>query len=129
MSNRWKDWLAQAERDLEHVQMDIEKGFYEWACFSAEQAAEKALKAVYLHNNQEGWGHSVAGLLRNLPTAEPSAELKETAARLDHFYIPTRYANGFDDGAPKDYFFKADAEEAFKHARAIISFCKSLLAQ
>jgi HEPN domain-containing protein len=43
MSHRWKDWLAQAERDLEHVQMDIEKGFYEWACFSAEQAAEKAL--------------------------------------------------------------------------------------
>jgi len=129
MSNRWKDWLAQAERDLEHVQMDIEKGFYEWACFSAEQAAEKALKAVYLRNNQEGRGHSVAGLLRKLPAGTPPAGLSETAARLDHFYIPTRYANGFDEGAPKDYFFKADAEEAFKHARAIIDYCKGLLAQ
>jgi HEPN domain-containing protein len=86
MSNRWKDWLAQAERDLEHVQVDIASGFYEWACFSAQQAAEKTLKAVYLHNNQEGWGHSVAGLLRNLPAAAKAAELNETAARLDHLH-------------------------------------------
>jgi len=129
MSNRWRDWLAQAERDLEHVRMDIENGFYEWACFSAQQAAEKALKAVYLRNNQEGWGHSVAGLLRNLPAAAKPAELNETAARLDRFYIPTRYANGFDAGAPKDYFFITDAEAALKHARDIISFCKSLLAE
>ena len=53
--------------------------------------------------------------------------LSERAGKLDRFYIPTRYANGFENGAPKEFFFKSDAEEAIGHARAIIHYCKSLL--
>ena len=37
MPERSGDWIRQAEKDLEN----------EWACFSAHQSAEKALKAVY----------------------------------------------------------------------------------
>jgi HEPN domain-containing protein len=31
--------------DLEHARSDRERGYHHWACFSAQQAAEKAVKA------------------------------------------------------------------------------------
>lgn len=126
MANRWVDWLEQAKRDLAHAQKDAKDEYYEWACFSAQQAAEKALKAVYLFRNMEAWGHSVSELLRNLSSDIPP-DLIELGAHLDRFYIPTRYVNSFDTGAPKEYFFKSDAEEAIKNADAIVKYCEGLL--
>ncbi|MEW6684620.1 MAG: HEPN domain-containing protein [Candidatus Edwardsbacteria bacterium] len=126
MASRWVDWLEQAKRDLAHAQKDTEEKFYEWACFSAQQSAEKAVKALYLFRNMEAWGHSVSSLLKNLATDVPE-DLIEKGARLDRFYIPTRYANSFETGTPKEYFFKNDAEEAIKNASEIIKYCESLL--
>ncbi|MEM3486555.1 MAG: HEPN domain-containing protein, partial [Candidatus Methanomethyliaceae archaeon] len=61
---RSQDWMDQAEGDLVHAQNDAEHGFYDWSCFSAQQAAEKAVKAVFQRLGGEAWGHSVADLLR-----------------------------------------------------------------
>jgi HEPN domain-containing protein len=47
MVNRAKDWLEQARRDLDHGRYAASGGYHEWACFSAQQSAEKALKALY----------------------------------------------------------------------------------
>jgi len=44
---RSADWMDTAQGDLEHAKSDVEGGFYNWACFSAQQAAEKAIKAVF----------------------------------------------------------------------------------
>lgn len=47
------DWLARAKGDLAISKAPLPKdAFYEDLCFHAQQAAEKALKAVYQHN---GW--------------------------------------------------------------------------
>lgn len=56
MGNRAEDWLEQAKRDLLHAQGDLASGFYEWSCFSAQQAAEKVLKAVYQRLGAGGRG-------------------------------------------------------------------------
>ena len=37
------NWIDEAEGDLEHAKSDTERGFYNWACFSAQQAAEKGV--------------------------------------------------------------------------------------
>ena len=39
--------MDQAEGDLIHAQNDAEHGFYDWSCFSAQQAAANAVKAVF----------------------------------------------------------------------------------
>ena len=39
--------MDQAQGDLEHAKHDLQAGFYDWTCFSAQQAAEKAVKAVF----------------------------------------------------------------------------------
>lgn len=47
------DWLARAKGDLALARVSLpEGGFYEDLCFHAQQAAEKALKAVYV---SRGW--------------------------------------------------------------------------
>lgn len=46
MPERSKDWINQAIRDFEVAKSLKESGSYEWACFAAHQAAEKAVKAA-----------------------------------------------------------------------------------
>ena len=128
MPNRSKDWLAQAERDLNHAIDTCGGEHFEWSCFSSQQAAEKAVKAVFLHLHGEGWGHSVFGLLKALgEQTEVSCDLLDAAKALDKHYIPTRYPNGFDAGIPGDYYTKKDAEEAINNARKIVEFCTGRL--
>jgi HEPN domain-containing protein len=128
MPDRSKDWLRQAKKDLAHARDSCNGGHFEWSCFSAQQAAEKAAKAVYLHLHGEGWGHSVYGLLKGLgDRVEVSQQLLDTAKSLDKHYIPTRYPNVFDSGIPADYYTKKEAQEAIKNAREIIKFCQGFL--
>lgn len=102
MPNRSRDWFAQAVRDLEQAESSKRESRHEWACFAAEQAAEKAVKALHLAKGQEAWGHAIARLLRELPLAVPE-ELVHKAMVLDSFYVATRYANGHPEGAPFEH--------------------------
>jgi HEPN domain-containing protein len=52
--NRSKDWLAQAERDLEEAEWNLKGEFYEWVCFCAQQAGEKAAKGLCEELKVEG---------------------------------------------------------------------------
>lgn len=119
---RSRDWMKQAGRDLEHARQSVRLGHHEWACFSAQQAAEKAVKAVFEARHAEAWGHSVSRLLRALEEEVPE-DLLEAAAFLDQYYIPTRYPNGFDSGAPMDYYTRTQAEQAIGHAERILEYC------
>jgi HEPN domain-containing protein len=127
MANRSKDWLAQAERDLEQAQSSRKEDRHEWACFASHQAAEKAVKALHLFFNQEAWGHVVARLLTELPIGVPE-ELVEEAKVLDGFYIPTRYANGHPEGAPFEHFGKIQSRDAIQYAGEILEFVRSQMA-
>jgi len=128
MPDRSKDWLAQAQRDLNHAVNACADEDFEWSCFSAQQGAEKAVKAVFLYLHGEGWGHSVYALLKALSDkVKVSAELLDAAKILDKHYILTRYPNGFDRGIPGDYYTEKEAQEAIRNAREIIEFCQGCL--
>lgn len=128
MPIRWNDWLRQARRDLGHVTHSIDAADYEWACFAAQQTAEKAIKAVLQHQNAEAWGHSVLALLKALPPKVGLVdELTDPAKALDKHYIQTRYPNGFAEGTPGDYYTETDARKALHDAETIVRFCEGLL--
>ena len=128
MSERSADWFHQAQRDLRHARNAAASEDYEWSCFAAQQAAEKALKAVYLREGAEGWGHSVRKLLEGLGARVPAgAGLLEAGARLDRLYIPTRYPNGFPAGAPGEFFMESDAIQAMDDAQRILDFARERL--
>jgi HEPN domain-containing protein len=128
MADRSKDWLAQARRDLEHARKDVEDAYYEHACFGAQQAAEKAVKGAYQALHGEGWGHRAAKLLQEIPQFGKvvEASMIDDAKLLDQYYVPTRYPNGFESGAPMDYYTEEQARDAVRRAENIIRWCESI---
>jgi HEPN domain-containing protein len=130
MSNRFADWFRQAEADLRHARNALNDRDFEWSCFAAHQAAEKALKAVFLRLGLDAWGHTLTVLIGNLPETvdQPSETLVNYARILDKYYIPTRYPNGFDSGAPTDYYTEEEGRSAIRQAEAILEFCRHQIA-
>jgi len=129
MPERSKDWINQADRDVKAAESLMKDESYEWSCFIAQQAAGKAIKAVFQKLNAAAWGHSLFELIKILSKREGVDDnLINCAKSLDKYYIPTRYPNGFETGSPYEYFTRSDAEGAVVCARRIIEFCKSILA-
>lgn len=121
--------MDQAHRDLEHARTSIESRHFEWACFAAQQGAEKAVKAVYERLGGVAWGHSVTGLLEGLrEQIEVPGDLLVAGRALDRFYVPARYPNGLVAGSPKDFYMEEDAEGAIRDSGEILRFCEGLLA-
>lgn len=122
---RHEDWLKQADSDLCAAQDSASSNHYEWACFQAQQAAEKALKALIISKGSESRIHSIKFLLSNLPeNVCVSDQIQNAAKELDKHYIPTRYPDSFSTGIPKDFFTLDDAQRAISDARKIIEFVK-----
>lgn len=95
----------------------------------AQQAAEAAVKALHLDHKQDAWGHSVRILLEELPaSARPLPELIEAGRVLDNYYIPARYPNGHESGAPKDHYGPRQSEEAMRCAREVVEYCRLQMA-
>jgi HEPN domain-containing protein len=129
MSGRAADWFRQAEADLRHARHALDDGDHEWACFAAQQAAEKAAKAAHAAIGQEAWGHVVTELLDALRSHQPAIgdDLLDRARALDKLYIPTRYPNGLAGGAPADFYTRPEAERAIADAEAVLAVCRKML--
>ena len=125
MAERSKDWFRQAESDLRHACNSRDNGDFDWSAFACHQAAEKAIKALFQKLHLEAWGHTLSVLLANLPQgSRPDEALIDRAKGLDKHYIPTRYPNGFERGAPVDFYTRKEAEKAIEDAEAILDFCR-----
>jgi HEPN domain-containing protein len=129
MPNRFRDWFRQAERDLQHARNSRRDGQHEWACFAAQQAAEKAIKALLYKHAIDVWGHVITELLDELPASvSVPSELVEKAKDLDNFYIATRYANGHPSGAPFEHYGPLQSERAINYANEIVEFARAAMA-
>jgi len=130
MPERSGDWIRQAKRDLESARSQRQQGFHEWACFIAQQAAEKALKAVYQRLGAETWGHSIVELTKGLEEKLPVPDaLRDAALVLDRLYVPTRYPNGWAEGTPADFITDKDSSHAISGSEGIVQFCADRLAR
>ena len=117
-------WYEHARADLAAAADSAAAGHYEWACFQAQQAGEKALKAfLYGRGRTSVATHSLRRLAVEAATDDPTfAELDEAARWLDQHYIPTRYPTGLDiEMAPAAYYEEGDAEKCLRSARLILA--------
>ncbi|MCX7838199.1 MAG: HEPN domain-containing protein [Anaerolineae bacterium] len=121
-------WLEQARVDLETATWNRQGNFHAAACFWAQQAAEKALKAfLYAQGERYVKGHSVATLCKEaIRFNKEFSSVTQQATELDRYYIPTRYPNGLPDGIPAESYSYADAQRAVAQAREIFDLVKRL---
>ena len=125
-------WLLQAEEDLdaaEKASTVLAKHYL--ACFLAQQSAEKALKAVFYDRGAAAVrGHSVAELCTAAESFdEQLAKMRPRWAKLDRYYIPTRYPDGLSGGMPYEAYDAGDAADAVGLAREVVSAARERLAR
>lgn len=88
-----REWLNRAKSNLLQAQARQEGVYLEDLCFNAQQAAEKAIKAVLIHLNVEyPYIHDLAALLTLVGRAGLGVpEAVKEAARLTRYAVTTRY--------------------------------------
>ncbi len=118
-------WFQQAFYDLKATRWNIRGGFYDTACFLAQQAGEKALKSLLYYQGARRAAlltHSLVEMVREAgKKANPVRDLLDQARELDLHYIPSRYPNGIPSGYPHQFYSKKVAEQARAAAEKIFS--------
>jgi len=125
-------WLRTAEDDLDAAIVLRKNNKFPHACFHAQQAGEKALKAVWYFADADPWGHSIRKLIEDLENVDLRLydrlkSLFRAGTVLDRFYIPTRYPNGLPELTPGEAYMDEDADLCIQQATEILAAVKSLL--
>lgn len=99
-----------------------------WCCFTCQQVAEKALKALCERARLPHLGHNLNTLLRNIEDQFPVQEgVRIACSRLTRHYTSTRYPDAFDQGAPAEQFFEWDAHQAVDDAEEVLAFAEGVI--
>jgi HEPN domain-containing protein len=125
-------WLRTAEDDLDAATVLSKNNKFPHACFYAQQAGEKALKAVWYYADADPWGHSIRKLIEDLDKVDLNLYdrvkgLIRAGTILDRFYIPTLYPNGLPELTPGEAYMDEDAELCIRQATMILTAVKSLV--
>lgn len=129
-TERWapddpREWLKRAESNLMRAKADIalEGVYLEDLCFDTQQAAEKAIKAVFLFRNiRFPHVHDLTQLLSMLAqNGEPISDAVKEAGRLTRFAVATRYP-GLSEPVTQEEYHQAIviAETVFAWAEICI---------
>lgn len=115
-----KAWLTHAQDDLRWCQSSIDGNVWHGACFSAQQAAEKSLKAyLFAKNKPSKKMHDLSALLEQCIVIDPSFEtIREAILPLIDYYVQTRYP---DIGDFMDYT-ETKAIQAMRDSSSIVKF-------
>ena len=120
MKSRAGDWLKQARSELAWAHDSYTHEHWAFVCFTAQQVAEKCLKAIALHRGaSQVKGHSTYLIAQALKI---NGRIEMMAQRLDQYYITTRYPDAFSEGAPYEFFSEDQAKEALGFAEAFVVF-------
>ncbi len=125
---RPQDWLKQAQAEYAAAQSLYEDGHWAWCCFTCQQAAEKALKAVLEHFGAPQTGHNLNHLLQAAEEYMHATDaVREACRRLNRLYIPTRYPDAFSEGAPAEQYVQVDAQEALHDADTVLRYAREAI--
>lgn len=116
-------WFKQSEYDFEAARRNFEQKIYSYACFIAEQAAQKALKSfLILKGERYVWEHSVQKLAEKCSYYDKKfTKFEASGAILDKYYLTTRYPDVIAPPAiPYESYIEKEALEAIDLARKIL---------
>jgi len=117
-----EDWLKRARSNLAIARGPVSDDvFWEDLCFEAQQAAEKALKAVLLSKNIPfRFVHDLAELLTLLEKNKVFLpDQIRSAASLTDYAVEARYPGPFEPVTESEF------KEAIRIAEAVVAWAKS----
>lgn len=117
-----REWMNRAYSNLAIAKNRPDSSVYpEDLCFNAQQAAEKALKAVcILHHIEYPYVHDLAALITILmKSGIPVPDSVKEAAKLTRFAITTRYPHFLSPIQEPEY------QRAVAIAERVITWCES----
>ena len=133
--------VNQYEHDIDFAQGAYKEGYYAWACFIAQQAAEKAAKTLLIHleiSELDNFKtHSILKLVRHVPKAlllDKNIDLnllEISATELSNKENMSRYPN-LDPSDPQSpltrpEYSPQEAKKAIEQARLIINNLEQLM--
>ena len=124
---RARAWLANAHDDLLAASR-LTEGLWHLACFHAQQAAEKGLKAVLtLREGDVPLTHIIRELLTACDAAGIHVDdaVAKRALLLEKYYIPTRYPDALGWAHAASAYSEADAASARANAEAVVAWADS----
>jgi HEPN domain-containing protein len=114
----------QAQEDLDTADKLLNVGKYYASVFFSEQAAEKALKVMYLEKRRRmTFTHDLVELAEELGAPE---DVSHAAAELSPDYIMTRYPDAAN-AMPAKLYNASSAEMHLKLSREVIRWVKKEL--
>ena len=131
IDNRFQIWLKQAKYDLAAAFLSLENEYFEWAAYQAEQAVEKALKAVIVHSGQKAPKIHKLGILFGFAN-QVNDKFKQTKFNFKHvesFTFISRYPLLLPDKTktPHELISEKDAAKAITEASEVILIITKLL--
>jgi len=118
-----EDWMRRAHSDLQLAKISRPPGvMLESLCFHAQQAAEKALKAVLISLRIPfAKTHSIRMLLDLFPETLPLPEGVEEAASLTDYVVMGRYPGDTEPVEEEEY------QEAVNMADTVVSWAEEAI--
>ncbi len=118
-----REWMNRARSNLALAKNRVAGAYLEDLCFDAQQAAEKAIKAVMIAREIEfPYVHDLGSLLSLLEDAgEPVPEAIRTAVSLTTYATTTRYPNVGEPVGEREY------REAITIAEAVVRWAEERL--
>ncbi len=119
------EWMRYARGDLALAKPSADpEVLLAQLCFHAQQAAEKAIKAVLIHFGVEPpWTHSIAQLIGLLPTEAPKPPPLLAAASLTAYAVTSRYPRRARDVTDDEY------RQALCLAQAVVQWAAAIVGQ
>lgn len=115
-------WLRQAIDDHVFAQSAIHDDRFSHVCVLCQQAAEKAVKSIYLARGMAfPHSHLISEMCRTLKI---NGKLKLAASVLDQYYVTGRYPIGGSALAPFEMFQHQQAVDALSYALQFIRTAK-----
>jgi HEPN domain-containing protein len=122
--NRYLIWLKQAKYDLAAAFLSLENEYFEWAAYQAEQAVEKALKAVIVQSGSKAPKIHKLGILFGFAN-RVNDKFKDTKFNFKHvesFTFISRYPLLLPDKAktPHELISEKEAAKAITEASEVL---------
>lgn len=118
-----REWLNRARSNLIQAKEKDPRIYFEDRCFSAQQAAEKAIKGVLLHRGLRfPYIHDLSELLKLLKDAGEDIPAEVLDAReITSYAVQTRYPGPAEPVTQKEY------REALKIAERVVKWAETII--